>query len=309
MRHIDLVLLTGMFGSGKTTFLHHFLTQYPEKRIGVIMNDYGAFRIDPDLLAESRVEVRELVNGSIFCRCLSEQFKAALKAFSFRDIDCLAVECSGISDPSGVQKYLADIGKECGAKYRYLGTICILDAPEAAHDLKTSALAGRQLACSSLTVVNKADLIGAEQREEIESCIRKIQPEIMLRFTSYGTISYPEIEEGLNVRETDGRTINTRASAPEVYSLMAEGFQNPDAVRRFVQAVAPFTMRIKGYVTGREQTIYIEGIRGNVSERAVNCDFNGGTRIVMIGYDDTDFYEETRRFWEELVQTPYCLYD
>ena len=38
---IDLILITGFLGTGKTTLLQELLTEHKDQRIGIIVNEFG----------------------------------------------------------------------------------------------------------------------------------------------------------------------------------------------------------------------------------------------------------------------------
>ena len=100
--HIDLILVSGFLGSGKTTFLRRFLTELPEQRLGVLVNEFGAVGIDGTLLRRDGLEMVELNHGTIFCFCLKQDFVTALIAFSRLPIQTLIIENSGMADPGGM---------------------------------------------------------------------------------------------------------------------------------------------------------------------------------------------------------------
>ena len=101
---IDVYLITGFLGSGKTTFLCQLLEQikkHPQLRIGVLMNEFGAENVDSGLLPESELEFVEINGGSIFCSCLHTEFIQALKLLhESTEINTLFIEASGLSNPS-----------------------------------------------------------------------------------------------------------------------------------------------------------------------------------------------------------------
>lgn len=306
---INVVVIVGFFGTGKTTFLHHFLTQYPEKKIGVIVNDYGAFHIDDELIENNCVEMREITNGSIFCSCLSDYFQKVLIDFSQQKIDCLLIECSGMADPSNMQGLIAECGERWKRPYRYRGAICILDAERINDDFEGSCIAERQLRCSSIAVVNKSDMIERDDRGRITEMILKVQPEADVFFTSYGRVPYGYLENKLFFNGFTDQSLNRMGTVPEVYSLAAEGEQDIGKVTKFVRDVVSYTARIKGYVNDRKYRYYIEGKGGLFTVRIAEREEFDNTRIVLIGYDDTDFFNETCDAWRKNTRTDFILYD
>ena len=111
---IKLVMLTGFLGSGKTTLLQKLIDEYADRKIGVLINEFGAVSVDSEIIDDKGVQMTELSNGSIFCACLKDQFVDALVKLSGRDLEYLFIEASGLADPAnmvellkGIEPYLA----------------------------------------------------------------------------------------------------------------------------------------------------------------------------------------------------------
>ena len=57
---IDLYLISGFLGSGKTTFLQRLLTMHPEKKTGVIVNEFGDIGIDGLVVERNGIKMVEI---------------------------------------------------------------------------------------------------------------------------------------------------------------------------------------------------------------------------------------------------------
>ena len=69
----ELIILSGFLGSGKTTFLRSLLRRYADRRIAVLLNDFGDVPVDGAVLRKGGVEngvVVEIGGGSVFWSCL-----------------------------------------------------------------------------------------------------------------------------------------------------------------------------------------------------------------------------------------------
>ena len=75
---MELYLITGFLGAGKTTFLKNFARQFAGRRLRLIINEFGRVGVDGTLLRELDAALDEISNGSIFCACRLDQFEAAL---------------------------------------------------------------------------------------------------------------------------------------------------------------------------------------------------------------------------------------
>jgi G3E family GTPase len=100
---LPCTVLTGFLGSGKTTLLNHLLTRERTRRIGCLINEFGAIDIDSSLLVAERAidsGVVELSNGCICCTINDSLRDAVAQMLTRRqDIDHLVIETTGIADP------------------------------------------------------------------------------------------------------------------------------------------------------------------------------------------------------------------
>ena len=105
-QNIQLYLVSGFLGSGKTTFLRNILLQSVGVRVGVIVNEFGSIGIDGKVLHQDGMKLVEINNGSIFCACLKDGFVKTLVAFLEQPVDVLFIEASGMADPSSMEHLL-----------------------------------------------------------------------------------------------------------------------------------------------------------------------------------------------------------
>ena len=100
---MELLLVTGFLGAGKTTFLKRLLLLWKDRRIALIVNEFGQANIDGLLLSDLGASLREVTGGSVFCACRMDQFQAALSETVLQQPDIVLVEASGLSDPTAVK--------------------------------------------------------------------------------------------------------------------------------------------------------------------------------------------------------------
>lgn len=192
---INLYLLTGFLGSGKTTFLTNVLKDLSNEKVGVIMNEFGKIGIDGTIIEKDGMELVEINRGSIFCSCLKLSFVSAMMEMVDRSIEYLFVESSGLADPSNIGEILDAIESVKGDVYDYKGAICIVDGMHFLEQIKDLETVNRQLKHCHLAVISKIDLIDNKTLEEIKTKIREINGKVTIQEARFGKFDYDFISD------------------------------------------------------------------------------------------------------------------
>jgi G3E family GTPase len=245
---IQLVLLTGFLGAGKTTLMTSILETYQDKKVGVIINEFGKINIDARLVEKDGIEMSELTNGSIFCACIKDKFVDSLIALSKTEIEYLFVEASGLADPANMPQILKGIEPKTGTPYHYRGALCVIDGENFIDMIELLPALHRQVEYGDVMIVNKADLIGEDDIVAISDQVQAINPDAHLYVTSYCRVDIRDIVETMESMEKEGQdSINTFESRPNTLVLAAETPLPEDELLEFLEEVAPHTYRIKGF--------------------------------------------------------------
>ncbi|MBO4290963.1 MAG: GTP-binding protein [Lachnospiraceae bacterium] len=218
---IPVVLITGYLGSGKTTLLNELLLQ-EKRKVALIVNDMGSVNVDAKLLrsgniAEKDTKMIELSNGCICCT-LREEFMQEVEKLSVRkDIEAVFVEASGVSDPASVAEAFLAYQEMTPDTNIYLSSILtVVDADriyrEFLEQLEEKAqqeeddddgddpdiinLVMDQIEFCNLIVLNKCDLLTADQIGEVRRVIRQLQPEAEIIQSIRGKVNADRILQG-----------------------------------------------------------------------------------------------------------------
>lgn len=262
---IQLVLLTGFLGAGKTTLMTSILESYKDKKIGVVINEFGKVNIDARLIERDGIEMAELTNGSIFCACIKDKFVDSLIALSNMDIEYVFIEASGLADPANMPQILKGIEHKTGTPYHYRGAIGVVDGENFLDLLDLLPAVERQVEYADAIILNKADLIDDNKIVEISDAIQKINPSVHVYVTSYCRVDIAEIVEGMEPEEKEGQeTTNTFESRPNTLILAAEAPLEKKALEEFLNEIAKHTYRIKGFAQTEEGPIEISGVGRNL---------------------------------------------
>lgn len=245
---IQIYLLTGFLGAGKTTLLQTLLNSYPDKKIGVIVNEFGEINVDARLVEKDGIEMAELSNGSIFCACIKDKFVDSLIEMSVGNIEFLFIEASGLADPANMAQILDGIKPYTAGKYLLRGSICVIDGKNFLDMLEMLPALENQVAYASAVILNKADLINNETEQKIKNAVNKINPDVGVFVTSYCNVDIRYIADNFSVSLKEaGNSTNTYESRPNSFILRTVDQLSYKDLRIFLQAIAPDCFRIKGF--------------------------------------------------------------
>ncbi len=190
---IPVTVLTGYLGAGKTTLLNRILSEPHGKKFAVIVNEFGEIGIDNELVVNADEEVFEMNNGCICCTVRGDLVRIIEGLMRRKGkFDAIIVETTGLADPAPVaQTFFMD--ENVGAKTKLDAVITVADAKWLTDRLKDAPEAKNQIAFADVILVNKTDLVGPEELEELEARIRGINPYAKLHRTERSQIAIDEV--------------------------------------------------------------------------------------------------------------------
>ncbi|HEV7257159.1 MAG TPA: GTP-binding protein [Bosea sp. (in: a-proteobacteria)] len=173
---IPVTVLTGYLGAGKTTLLNRILTEKHGKKFAVIVNEFGEAGIDGDLVVGADEEVFEMNNGCICCTVRGDLIRILDGLMKRKGkFDAIIVETTGLADPAPVaQTFFVD--QDVGDATKLDAVVTVTDAKWLLERLKDAPEAKNQIAFADVIVLNKVDLVTAEELASVEAAIRAINP-------------------------------------------------------------------------------------------------------------------------------------
>lgn len=290
---IELYLIGGFLGAGKTSFLRHLMLQLDDFKLGLLVNEFGTASIDAPLLLTDEISLIEINGGSVFCSCLAHGFTKTMKAFSETPIDILLIESSGTADPSSMNKILADLKPYLDRPYDYRGLITLVDATSFLDYVDVLLPLQNQIAAADLILVNKTDLVDGETLEEIHREIGEYQDEAPIYDTVFGSINLNELRASLRDHGRTSPSYNTPHNRPETWSLRIKGKQTVSMMEDFSRALADDSWRVKGFVKAEDDTwLHVDSCAHHIQVKPFDNEklestFGNG-RLVIIGGQQPD---------------------
>ena len=291
-----VILITGYLGSGKTTLLNNILKQ-EKRKVALIVNDMGSINVDAEILKKNGSNVAEcpmfeLQNGCICCTLRDEFIEQVEKISKLDSIEVVFVEASGISDPGAVSaSFLAYEEDNPNTNVYLTSIVTVVDADriyrEFLSNLKhkkeqrdhladqydlsqeeISTLIVDQIEFCNFIVLNKCDLLSADQLKEVEAIVRDFQPRAPIIHSVNGDIdidkimttkpfNYSQIESSSAIQKATASLLQTgrrRDSCVDEYGISSFVFETRQPFNRtrfmdFVNNRYPSELiRSKGYI-------------------------------------------------------------
>jgi len=198
---IPVTIVTGFLGSGKTTLICGLLKKIPDRRLAVLINEFGEVSVDGTLLRaagqEHGAEIHDLPNGCICCT-IKDDFLPVMKQLQRRthEIDHVLIETSGLALPTPVMRALA--WPEIRNDFQLDAVLTVVDTPQLLsgnlesgkpipgvdaaeapqHAASVELILNQQLENADVVVLNKIDDLTEDLLMKAEELVRQKAPKV-----------------------------------------------------------------------------------------------------------------------------------
>jgi G3E family GTPase len=178
-----ITIITGFLGSGKTTLVNYILKEQTKWKICVVENEFGEVAIDGDLVEENlaaREDIITMDNGCVCCSIRGDLVRTFSMLNSRRkDFDAIILETTGMADPAPII-FTFNSNALIQDNFRIDSVVCLVDAKHVNIHLDEVKPEGNvneaehQIAFSDRILLNKLDLVDADELEDVIERIRSI---------------------------------------------------------------------------------------------------------------------------------------
>jgi G3E family GTPase len=157
------------------------------------VNEFGEIGVDNDLVVGADEEVFEMNNGCICCTLRGDLVRIIDGLMRRKGkFDAIIVETTGLADPAPVaQTFFMD--ENVGRKTKLDAVVTVADAKWLQERLTDAPEAKSQIAFADVILLNKTDLVAADELSELEARIRGINPYAKVHKTERCQVALPEV--------------------------------------------------------------------------------------------------------------------
>ena len=252
-KKISITIINGFLGSGKTTFLNNYIHQLlkKDKKITIIMNEFGSFDVD-SLLIEEDITVKSLINGCVCCDLNNDlvlQLQSLIKEGVSQHI---LIESTGIAHP--LEVFAACQDPTIVNDVEIPEIIGLVDALRFNNRMKytaeTNELMEEQIKYSDVIILNKMDLVTQVELENIKKQLVSINNKATIYVTTYSKLDdvvvknkSTDINRHVHVHHHNVQSMKYTFSAPIDRQLFYQ----------FIMRLPDEVFRLKGFVKFKDQ--------------------------------------------------------
>jgi G3E family GTPase len=201
---IPVTIITGFLGAGKTTLVNQILKGQHDRKVAVIVNEFGEIGIDGQItIADDQEQIVEFNNGCLCCTVRGDLIRTLEDLTQRADLDAVLIETTGLADPAPVASTFI-VADEIKSKFSLDAFVTVVDARNLSQNLKDSHEAQEQIAFADIILINKMDLVDAAEIAKVEQQIRSLNPIAKIHHTEHSSID-PSLILGTNAFDLEAK--------------------------------------------------------------------------------------------------------
>jgi G3E family GTPase len=294
-------LLFGFLGSGKTTLARRILEERSgDKRMAVIVNEFGSVGIDGAILEGRNVDMVELTSGCLCCTLKGSLLNAVEELHEASGAEQIVIEATGVAQPEEMMETFSD--PSFRTKLDMGPMVTVIDAPkytrlrEMLGEFYTA-----QVENADVLVLNKIDLASAAELEAVREEVTGLNPAARVLFTEHCDLEVEPLLEGETSQAMarfaagpGGRARDEhhhhdhdhgghRHAPAESFVLDAGGDAARGALERFFAELPDGVWRVKGFTRVDGGPVLVQYTMGRLD--IIAAEPRANHHLVFIGKD------------------------
>jgi G3E family GTPase len=251
-----MTLITGPLGSGKTTLLHHILDTVSLK-LAILMNEFGEIAIDSQIVEGKNIRLADLGGGCVCCSLLGEFEAAVSEVIETVHPDFIIVETTGVAEPDAL---VFDI-QENVPQVRLDGVVTVADADAMVRYPRLGHTGRVQIEAADIILLNKIDLVTAEQLAEVAARLRQLNEQASILPTRRCLVD-TDVLFGLSHAHEVSPPPHRPHLGVEALSYVSTATLARQCFEALIEHLHPAIVRAKGFVRFPEGTYLFNYVAG-----------------------------------------------
>jgi G3E family GTPase len=282
-----MTIVAGALGSGKTTLLKA-LIDGADRRLAVVMNEFGEVAVDGRTIQGRDVALTELTGGCVCCSLLGEFEAAVVEIIDRTHPDLILVETTGVAEPDalvfGIEEELDSV--------RLDGVITVADADGMLRFPELGRITRTQFEAADIVVVSKVDLVAPADVGRVEADIAGLNPRaIRLRAVKGRVDPVLLLGPGSRPQRTGVTGAGPVAQGHDVtsFAFRTSAAMDGDLLRASFDDLPERVYRAKGFALTAGGGLLVNYVAGRLDLEEADC---AQTELVFIGREVDRVQEE-----------------
>lgn len=261
-KKINVYIITGFLGSGKTTVLNNLLQQFSAEKNIVIENEFGKINIDATLINGTFESVYELTNGCICCSINNQLLETLTRIDALENKPHnLFIETTGIADAGEIAANFKALF--VAESFDLKKIITVIDAENILYYKDSNPEVQKQIVAADCVVINKTVLVTTEIIEDVKDFVKAVNPYSSIILSKNGLLDRMNLETENSQKILTPTTIYKTESVHKIKTMLYETDALFDIQTLRYELFKNLYLyyhqiyRVKGYVLNAENEVYL----------------------------------------------------